>query len=136
MPRRSLVVSMVGNRCPRCRQGRLFLNKNPYAFKDIEKMPQVCPKCNQDFVIEPGFYFGATYVSYALNVAWLIPMFLFLRFAIGWSALEWQSLVTLAIVLPALVPIIFRLSRSIWIHFFVKYDPNVALQVEAEDVSR
>jgi len=27
-----------------------------------------CPHCKQDLIIEPGFDFGAYYISYALNV--------------------------------------------------------------------
>ncbi|MEL6674417.1 MAG: DUF983 domain-containing protein [Bacteroidota bacterium] len=85
-------------------------------------MPPSCEVCGQDFVIEPGFYFGATYVSYGLNVGWLIPSFLLLVPGLG---LTYEQYVGVAVVLAILlIPLIFRLSRSIWIHFFVKYDPD------------
>ncbi len=118
----SLVGSMVGQRCPRCREGKLYSQPNPYNFKQMEKMPDNCPVCGQDFIIEPGFYFGATYVSYALNVAWLIPTFLFMRFVLDLPFMYF--VITMFALLPVLVPVIFRMSRSIWIHFFVKYKPD------------
>ncbi len=87
----------------------------------IEKMPPNCTNCGQDFVIEPGFYFGATYVSYALNVAWLVPLFLFMRFGLG---LPFRTyVITMFLLLPIMIPLIFRVSRAIWLYFFVKFDP-------------
>ena len=56
-------------RCPRCRQGKLYKNPNPFHLKEMVEMNKECPVCKQDFVIEPGFYFGATYVSYAFMLA-------------------------------------------------------------------
>jgi uncharacterized protein (DUF983 family) len=123
----NLLSSMLRLRCPRCRHGKLFSQPNPYNIKRMESMPDQCPSCGQDFQIEPGFYFGATYVSYALNVGWLIPTFLTMHFGL---ALPYRYFViTMFALLPILVPLIFRLSRSIWIHFFVNLDPQVAQQV-------
>lgn len=87
-------------------------------------MPPACEVCGQDFVIEPGFYFGASYISYALNTAWLIPAFLFVRFVLK---LEYSTfLVIMFSLLPVLIPLIYRLSRAAWIHIFVKYDPTAS----------
>lgn len=122
-----MFASMLRLRCPRCRQGKLFTVSNPYNLKRMNQMPERCPACGQDFEIEPGFYFGATYVSYALNVAWLVPTFLITRFVIGW---EYRTFVIIMFaLLPILVPLIFRVSRSIWLHFFVRFDPEVAHNV-------
>ncbi|MEO1451820.1 MAG: hypothetical protein AAFV07_19980, partial [Bacteroidota bacterium] len=68
------------------------------------------------------------YISYALNVAWLIPSFLFTKFILDWSLSQYIILVL--VLLPILTPLIFRLSRSGWIHIFVKHDPNVERQVQ------
>jgi uncharacterized protein (DUF983 family) len=123
----NMLTSMLRLRCPRCRQGKLFTVANPYNFKRMNDMPDQCPACGQDFEIEPGFYFGATYVSYAINVAWLIPTFLTTRFIIGW---EYRTFVIIMFcLLPILVPLIFRVSRSIWLHLFVRFDPELAHQV-------
>ena len=118
----SLISSILGHTCPRCRKGRLFTVRNPYRLKYLQTMPEQCEVCGQDFRIEPGFYFGASYVSYALNVAWLIPTFLFIRFVLGQT---YQTfLIFMFVMLAVLVPVLFRLSRSVWIHMFVKYRPE------------
>lgn len=125
----SLIQSILGHRCPRCRTGRLFLVKNPYKWKTMQSMPPACEVCDQDYVIEPGFFFGASYISYVLNIAWLVPAFLLIRFVIGW---EYSTFIIIMFsLLPVLVPIIFRTSRSAWIHIFVKYDPVIEKNAQA-----
>ncbi len=76
---------------------------------------------------EPGFYFGASYVSYALTVAlWVAVVVALLTFdAIG--LIEYGFLThpvtflgTGITLLLLLVPIIFRVSRSIWLAVFIE----------------
>ncbi|MCI4671300.1 MAG: DUF983 domain-containing protein [Bacteroidia bacterium] len=125
--KRSYFSAMVGLRCPRCRRGKLFTSANPFNFKKITDMPHSCPVCGQDYSIEPGFYFGATYVSYALNVAWLVPLFILMRFVLG---LEYKYyVITMFVLLPILIPLISRISRAFWLSFFVKFDPQT-LEIE------
>ena len=66
---RSFLSSILANRCPACREARLFTVRNAYLPKTMNTMPKACPNCWADFEREPGFYFGAAYVSYALTVA-------------------------------------------------------------------
>ena len=66
------ILHLFACKCPRCRKGDMFVTKNPWHLKTTMKMNQVCPVCAQPLDIEPGFYFGAGYVSYALTVA--LPM--------------------------------------------------------------
>jgi hypothetical protein len=47
----------------------MFAIKNPWNLKQTMKMNDICPVCDQHFNPEPGFYFGSSYVSYALTVA-------------------------------------------------------------------
>jgi uncharacterized protein (DUF983 family) len=119
--RRSFLASLLSQRCPRCREGRLYSNPNPYNLRDIGNMPPACPVCGQDYVIEPGFFFGATYISYAFNVAWVLPTFFLLHF--GFNVSFNHYIIFMFSSLVVLVPLFFRISRSVWIHLFVKYDP-------------
>ena len=116
--------------CPRCRQGKLYKNPNPYAFKEMGTMNKSCPTCGQDFVIEPGFYFGATYVSYALNFAWIIPLFVLIYVVLDWPFETF--VVTMFILLPLLMPLILRASRSAFLAMYVKYDKELANKLKAQ----
>ena len=71
---------------------------------------------------EPGFYYGAMFISYILTGWLFIIVGLALVFGLGWSA----TATILAVGLLAVIihNLLFRLSRSLWIHIFVKYDPS------------
>lgn len=127
--RRSVLLSILGNRCPACREGRQFRVRNPYRPKTINDMHPACPVCGADFAREPGFYFGAAYVSYALTVAlWVAVWVALLTFgALGWITFTGffdqpeVFLISGVVTLLLLLPLVQRLSRSIWIHFFLRF---------------
>jgi uncharacterized protein (DUF983 family) len=76
----SKLNSIITCKCPRCRQGNLFVEKNPWVYSTMLTMPDNCPVCNQDFKIEPGFYIGALWTSYPIVVVFGIILFLILNF--------------------------------------------------------
>lgn len=116
MERLGKVLSL---KCPRCEQGDLFINKNPYSLKGIGKMPSNCPNCGQAYSLEPGFYFGAAYVSYGLSVALFCAVFVAMYILVRpENVLYYFIAIIIAILLAA--PYLFLLSRSIWIAFFVR----------------
>ncbi|MFT4023890.1 MAG: DUF983 domain-containing protein [Flavihumibacter sp.] len=126
---RSYLASSLGCYCPRCREGKLFKNPRPYALSETLKMNEACPVCGQPTEIEPGFYYGTAYVSYALTIAVSVATFVAWLVLIGMTTKEgdyriWYWLVFNAVLLIALQPVFMRLARSIWISWFVKYDPN------------
>ncbi len=90
-------------------------------------MPDHCPVCGQPMEIETGFYYGTGYVSYALAVAVTVASFIAWWVLIGMSLSDnrffwWMG--TNAVLLIALQPYLMRLSRTIWLSFFVKYQPD------------
>jgi len=124
-PARTALGAIVRNRCPRCREGQIFRTKNPY--RATTAMHPQCPRCGEDFQREPGFYFGAAYVSYALTVAlWVAVLVALYTFdALDWITFGFFShvgtfLATGITTLVLLLPVIYRLSRSIWIAMFTK----------------
>ncbi len=81
-----------------------------------------CPNCEQPFSLEPGFYFGATYVSYGMTVVYMLSAFIFNWLLIGAPIMTALPFVIGGFVL--LSPMVFRLSRTIYLSFFVKYSPD------------
>jgi uncharacterized protein (DUF983 family) len=120
-----LLWSVFSNSCPRCREGKLFTNKNPYDLKTTMKMPEHCPVCRQPYELQTGFYFGTGFVSYGVSVALLGIIFVTWALAFGFSykdnSVFWCLGVATALLL-IIQPLIQRLARSIWIAFFVRYD--------------
>src|SRR5689334_21351642 len=77
--------SVLNNKCPRCRQGDLFITKSSYNLKNTTKMHEKCPVCGQPTEIEVGFYYGTSYVSYALGIAIVASVFVAWLVLFGFS---------------------------------------------------
>lgn len=123
------IISVMGNKCPRCREGYLFKTHNAYALKKSEyiKMHDKCPVCEQPTEIEVGFYYGTSYVSYALTVAFSVATFVAWWILIGFSLNDNRIFWWLGVnagLLIFLQPVFMRLSRTMWLSWFVSYDSN------------
>ncbi|NOT51327.1 MAG: DUF983 domain-containing protein [Chitinophagaceae bacterium] len=137
MKSRSYLASAFGCRCPRCREGKLFKNSVSFRFKKTMEMNKDCPVCGQATEIEVGFYYGTSYVSYALTVAISVATLVAWYVIIGMSTSDNRFFYWLgfnAVFLILLQPWLMRLSRSLWISWFVKYDPYWK-EHKPEDVS-
>lgn len=96
-------------------------------MKHIFDMPEHCPECHQKYDMENGFWFGTGYVSYALAVAISVATFVAWFVLVGVSTEDnrvfwWLGLNILFLVL--IQPWLMRISRVIYIRFFVRYDEN------------
>ena len=125
--KKTYLYSVINNKCPRCREGDIYCSSNAYKIGEFTKMNETCPVCGQPTEIELGFYYGTGYVSYALSVAFSVATFLAWWVLIGFSLDDtrffwWMG--TNAVWMIVLQPLFMRLSRSIWLSWFVKYDKN------------
>ena len=80
-------------------------------------MRETCPECGHEFEREPGHLPGVMYVSYfmAIPILVLITLLIYWLFLPDWQ-LQHVSLIA-AVPFLLLVPLIFRYSRIIWMHF-------------------
>lgn len=115
------IMSAIGNiiscKCPNCGQAYVFKNQNPYNLWQLADMHKRCPNCDKNFEREPGFYFGAMYVSYALTSGIVIVF----ATVFGWMfKLPTLPLIgIISVVILSTFPLIFRWSRMIWLHWFI-----------------
>jgi uncharacterized membrane protein len=100
----------------------------------------VCPVCAQPTEKEPGFYYGTGYVSYALAVAISVASFVAWLVLIGMTVRDnrfFYWLITNAVILILIQPWMMRVSRSIWLSWFVKYDPDWKQhEIKKEEIER
>ncbi|MGV3540645.1 MAG: DUF983 domain-containing protein [Rufibacter sp.] len=117
---RSLLYSLAKAKCPRCREGDMFPKATLYSTKFAD-MREYCTCCGQSFEPEPGFYYGAMYVSFALNVGlFLVTLFLLSLFV---EEVTMGMLIGLILVTSlGMLPVFFRLARLLWVNIFVKYE--------------
>ena len=107
-------------KCPRCRKGDLY--KAPFELSNPLNMNEKCPECGLDFMPEPGFYFGALIISYAISSWMLLLPTLLLVLKYDWSV---NQAMIFSILLAGLT--YFRLlrgSRSLYLHLMVRYDKS------------
>jgi hypothetical protein len=82
-----------------------------------------CPHCGLKYSKEPGFFYGAMYVAYAMGVATFVTLWVSFNLFFDNVSIGWQigSIVASIIILS---PAIYAYSKIIWSNMFVKYDPN------------
>ncbi len=114
----TLLNSVFSKKCPKCRMSKLFVE--PMMLSKPLEMNDRCLVCGQNFLPEPGFYYGAMFISY------LISSFFFL-FVAGITIIYFGFTVEGAFALIIFIGLflylwLMRISRSIWIHIMIKYD--------------
>lgn len=119
---KKLIIFFEGG-CPRCGKGKVFESKNPYNLGKMMATHKKCENCQLDFVPEPGFYWGATYVSYAITVAFTFFLFAISTALFGFmESLSLKFVAANAVLLVIFTPIFFRISRMVWLWMFYKRD--------------
>jgi len=125
--KRRYIWSLLHHKCSRCRIGNMFQVKSSYNLKQFMKMNDKCPVCDQQLEIEVGFYYGTSYVSYALTVALSAATCIAWWVLIGFSLNDNRFFLWMGFNMVALLiaqPYLMRLSRAIWLSFFVRYNEN------------
>jgi uncharacterized protein (DUF983 family) len=114
------LFSILKMRCPKCNKGRFF-KSHPYNFKKIGEVKKECSNCNLKYDMEPGFFQGSYYVSYGLGVALFVAIFI-LKMLILPELAYLSTLILMVVVLLILAPLLFSLSKIIWINLFVNFN--------------
>ena len=114
------LFSILKMRCPKCNKGR-FYESHPYNLKKMGEVKKECNHCNLKYDMEPGFFQGSYYVSYGLGVALFVAIFI-LKMLILPELAYLSTLILMVVVLLILAPLLFSLSKIIWINLFVNFD--------------
>lgn len=120
----SKLQAVSGGLCPRCRKGKIFAVPF-YNLRRFDDMHEHCPNCGLRYEIEPGYFYGAMYVSYAISGA----VALLTAFSLFYFANDPDGWVYVSVIVPLMLliaPVNFRISRVIWLHYVagIKYIPD------------
>lgn len=101
-------------KCPNCQQEDIFERKGNIFLLQVPKMHEKCSHCSYRYDKEPGYFFGAMYLSYGMAILellfvfaatfWLLPLAWF--FVAIFSTLILMSFYN------------YRVSREIWVKLF------------------
>ncbi|MCL6218650.1 DUF983 domain-containing protein [Zunongwangia pacifica] len=125
------LYSIFTGTCPVCQEESMYKEKNPFKLSKVYEMHDRCSHCGTKYKIEPSFFYGAMYVSYAVGVAFAVAAFIIAHYFLGGGLLT--SFFAIAGTLIVFMPIIMRLSRNIWINFFLNYDKNAASKAKHQN---
>ncbi|CAM4254420.1 hypothetical protein SAMN06265348_10842 [Pedobacter westerhofensis] len=118
MEKTSKLYAIVHGKCPHCRRGDIFRG-SLYGF-DIQHTNEICGHCGQRFEIEPGYFYAAMYVSYAMNVIQMITTGI-ATYILSGGNLDFDSLWLYVGVIFGmsfiLSPFNYRYSRVILLHW-------------------
>ena len=122
MQEKSSTKAIAECKCPRCRQGDLFQETIGKFWKN-RSMYKKCTVCNLTFEPEPGFYYGAMFISYGVSVVVSIVSGVVLFYFFNDPDM-WVYLLTVLVLMLLASPISYRYSRSLMLHAFggIKFD--------------
>ncbi|GAB3236002.1 hypothetical protein GCM10027346_26230 [Hymenobacter seoulensis] len=118
----SALLGILQQRCPRCHQGPLFTH-SAANLAHFTEMPAACPVCGQVYEPEPGFYWGAMYISFAFSTGIMLVVGFAVYYLLG-DPDTWVYISAVAVVSLLLTPLSLRYSRTLMLYLFggVRYD--------------
>ena len=124
MPTLSFPAALLHGKCPQCRKGDMFKYPLRTRLFQFNRMNETCPHCGVRLEPEPGFYQGAMYVGYAITIACIVIVSAILYLA-GHPS-EWVYIGTVIGFMILLIPVNYRYSRILYLHFFggIRFDPR------------
>jgi uncharacterized protein (DUF983 family) len=126
----SKLEAVISCKCPRCRQGAIFSGSMLSLKGQVTN--EYCPHCQLRFEREPGFFYVAMFISYALNVSEMITLgaaAYFFGLELTYENLWAYVAITIGGVL-LFAPFNYRYSRVMLLHWLtpgLKYMPETAV---------
>jgi uncharacterized protein (DUF983 family) len=114
-------------KCPRCRTGAMFTN-SMYGFRQ-QKMNVDCPHCHLKYEREPGYFYVAMFVSYAMNVIEMLLVGYSTYLITGNTESPYLYMIVIFAGILLLSPFNYRFSRIIllyWLTPGLHFDPERA----------
>jgi len=112
----SVASAIYNHKCPKCRQGNLY-KSSAFDLFNYASMHTHCEHCNLKFEVEPGFFYGAMFVSYAIAVASIGICFAIIYAVLG-NPDVWVYSTSICLVVVLMMPLNFRYSRTLMLHLF------------------
>ena len=118
--RRSAWRAILQQRCPRCRDGRIYRTS---IFRGFAQMHDRCSVCGMKFEREEGYFLGAMMLDYGLGLVLVAILAVLVWLLTRWS-FDRTLIVAFLLILP-FVPALTRLGRVLWIWFDRIVDPEM-----------
>lgn len=113
----NMIKNICLGSCPNCSKGKVFEDKGGFFRLKLPKMHKNCAVCGYKFEKEPGYFYGAMYVSYMLTVGEAVGLYMLLAYVFQFEN-NFQIFLMIAASMIGLSVFNMRVSRIIWMHLF------------------
>ncbi len=124
-----VLTSLFRKRCPSCRKGRVFANRSIFPLGKMVAMVPNCEVCGQKMVEEQnnggGINYALTVIMYIVNGVWYG---IFVGFSYKDRSVETFLVVSTVIVL-LMQPWLMRMSRMLYLYFYVPYGKTRKIEI-------
>ncbi len=111
------LLAAAKGKCPQCQSGKMF----KYSVIKLNKFTEMfvtCPFCGLRFELEPGYFWGAMYVSYAITTGIMLVVGALVYILFGAKAGFWGFIIPIFTVMFLSMPFTYRYARVFYLHFF------------------
>ncbi len=123
----SKFLSIAKCKCPQCQSGKMF-NYPAWNLKKFMDMDANCKVCGLKYEIEPGFFWGAMYVSYAITTGMMLVLGGFILWISNGNADFWDYIIPIVGSMLLSSPLTYRYARVLMLQFFspIRFNPDLA----------
>jgi hypothetical protein len=121
------MLALLQCKCPQCQSGKVFLHP-AWKLNKFTEMESHCPVCDVQFEIEPGFFWGAMYISYAMTVAMMLIIGGSILLLSHGHAGFWTYIIPIVGTLVLSAPFTYRYARILLLYFVspIRFNPSLA----------
>ena len=104
-------------KCPQCQSGKMF-KKSALKLNGFTEMFDTCNVCGLTFEVEPGFFWGAMYVSYGITTGMMLIVGALVFILSKHNAGFWGYIIPIFLAMFSSIPFTYRYSRVLMLYYF------------------
>jgi uncharacterized protein (DUF983 family) len=120
--RNPLLISLLTEKCPKCRRGNIFVQKSIFPLNTCLQVNEYCEHCNQKIKVENNYGQGMNFV-FIVIVFILTAIIYGLTLGLSFKDNSIFYYLGLSIILSLLLqPLLMRLSRVLFLYLVIPFD--------------
>ncbi|MFA9213678.1 MAG: DUF983 domain-containing protein [Candidatus Methylacidiphilales bacterium] len=120
-------LSIIKAKCPQCQSGKMY-QYSALKLNGFTQMFDTCPVCNLTFEVEPGFFWGAMYVSYGITTGMMLVIGALVYILSGHEAGFWGYIIPIFLAMFLSIPFTYRYARVLMLYLFspIRFNKDLA----------
>jgi uncharacterized protein (DUF983 family) len=110
-------LAILKAKCPQCQSGKMF-KKSALKLNSFTEMFDTCSVCGLKYEVEPGFFWGAMYVSFGITTGMMLVIGALVYIISGHEARFWGYIIPIFLAMSSSIPFTYRYSRVLMLYYF------------------